>query len=156
MLVFFMMSCLPSTSLHPPAGSGIPRNFFRWGYARNFFRGVFNKFSWGQRAERMGIWGGSPLVRGSTQFANEWNPYSDKVVKDRIWQKVVTDRIWQTTSKLSRPWTTYLKSFQAWHLQPDERPTFRGVKDELGRLKSKTVWTDKLQLYWKRNGSACV
>lgn len=28
---------------------------------------------------------------------------------------------------------------QAWHLQPDERPTFRGVKDELGRLKSKTV-----------------
>jgi c-src tyrosine kinase len=28
---------------------------------------------------------------------------------------------------------------QAWHLQPDERPSFRGVKDELGRLKSKTV-----------------
>jgi len=28
---------------------------------------------------------------------------------------------------------------EAWHLQPDERPTFHGVKDELGRLKSKTV-----------------
>jgi hypothetical protein len=26
--------------------------------------------------------GGSPLVRGSTQFANDWNPYSDKVVTD--------------------------------------------------------------------------
>jgi len=28
--------------------SGVPRNFFRWG---------FNKFSWGQRTERTGIWG---------------------------------------------------------------------------------------------------
>jgi len=65
-------------------------------------------------------------------------------------------RMWHTTSKLSRLWITFLKHFQAWHLQPDERPTFHGVKDELGRLKSKTVWTDNLQLYWKRNGSACV
>jgi hypothetical protein len=29
-----------------------------------------------------GFGGGSPLVRDSTQFANEWNPYSDKVVTD--------------------------------------------------------------------------
>jgi len=72
------------------------------------------------------------------------------------WIKVKFQGIWQTTSKLTRSWIMFLKHFQAWHLQPDERPTFRGVKDELGRLKSKTVWTDKLQLYWKRNGSACV
>jgi hypothetical protein len=43
---------------------------------QNFFSGGgFNKFSWGQRVRGSG--GGSPLVRGSTQFANEWNPYSD-------------------------------------------------------------------------------
>jgi hypothetical protein len=50
--------------------SGVPRNFF--------FLEVFNKFSWGQGAERTGIWERySPLVRGSTQFASEWNPYSE-------------------------------------------------------------------------------
>jgi hypothetical protein len=38
--------------------------------------GGVNKFILGQRAEITGIWGGSPLVRGSAQFANEWNPYS--------------------------------------------------------------------------------
>ena len=32
--------------------------FFFWG-------GGFNKFSWGQRTERTGIWGHSPLVKGS-------------------------------------------------------------------------------------------
>ena len=30
------------------------------GVPRNFFRGGFNKFSWGQRTERTGIWGHSP------------------------------------------------------------------------------------------------
>jgi hypothetical protein len=30
----------------------------------------------------MRIWGGSPLVRGSTQFENEWNSYSDYIVTD--------------------------------------------------------------------------
>jgi hypothetical protein len=34
----------------------------------------------GQRERRSG--GGSPPVRGSTQFANERNPYSDWVVTD--------------------------------------------------------------------------
>jgi hypothetical protein len=52
------------------------------GVLRNIFRGWFNKFSSGQGAERMEIWGRSPLVRGSAQFANEWNLYSDWVVTD--------------------------------------------------------------------------
>ena len=30
-----------------------------------FGGGGFNKFSWGQRTERKGMWGGNPLVRGS-------------------------------------------------------------------------------------------
>jgi hypothetical protein len=34
----------------------------------------------GQR--EWGSGGGSPLVRGSTQFANKLNPYSDYVVSD--------------------------------------------------------------------------
>jgi len=43
----------PETSTIPfPPSSGVPRNFVRVG---------FNKFSWGQRTERMGIWGSSPL-----------------------------------------------------------------------------------------------
>ena len=37
--------------------SGVPRNFFRGG-------GGFNKFSWGQRTERTGIWGRQPLSQG--------------------------------------------------------------------------------------------
>jgi hypothetical protein len=54
--------------------SGVPRNFFRGGgdYARIFFKGKGSKNSVedrGQRERRSG--GGSPLVRGSTQFANE-------------------------------------------------------------------------------------
>ena len=43
--------------------SGVPRNFFRGG------RG-FNKFSWGQRTERTGIWGRSLLVRSSGGSCN--------------------------------------------------------------------------------------
>jgi len=41
-------------------------NYTVWvsGVPRNFVRG-FNKFSRGQRTERTGIWGSSPLVRGS-------------------------------------------------------------------------------------------
>jgi hypothetical protein len=45
-------------------------------YPEFFFGGEFNKFSWRQRAERTGIGGGNPLVRGSAQFANGWNSYS--------------------------------------------------------------------------------
>jgi hypothetical protein len=45
-------------------------------YPGILFGGGFNKFSWGQRAERTGIWERYPLVRVSAHFANEWNPYS--------------------------------------------------------------------------------
>jgi hypothetical protein len=47
---------------HCAHGSGVPRN--------SLSGGGFNKFSSGQRAKRMLIWGGSPLVRGSTPLAN--------------------------------------------------------------------------------------
>jgi hypothetical protein len=40
------------------------------GVPRNFFRGGFNKFSSEQRTERTGIWGGSPIVRGSGGSCN--------------------------------------------------------------------------------------
>jgi hypothetical protein len=70
---------------HTLGGSGVPRNFFRWWLMQEFF------WEWvgcstnsvedrGQR--QWGSGGCSPLVRGSTQFANEWNPYSDDVVTD--------------------------------------------------------------------------
>jgi hypothetical protein len=56
-------------------GCGLCQEFFSgWGGSRNAveYRG--------QREQESG--GGSPLVRGSTQFVNEWNPYSDYVVTD--------------------------------------------------------------------------
>jgi hypothetical protein len=44
-----------------------PRILFGWGGSTN---------SVGDRGQReRGSGGGSPLVRGSTQFSNEWNPY---------------------------------------------------------------------------------
>jgi hypothetical protein len=49
----------------------------------------------GQRERRSG--GGSPLVRGSAQFANEWNPYSDYVVTDYF------PRNWKFGSDLLKP-----------------------------------------------------
>jgi hypothetical protein len=55
-------------------GSGVPRNFFGGGSSTNSVEGR------GQREWRSG--GGSPLVRGSTQFANECNRYSYYVVMD--------------------------------------------------------------------------
>jgi hypothetical protein len=71
--------------------SGVPRIFFRGGGGglnNEFFRWVLHNvffLGWGgstnvvaEKGQReWGSWGGSPLVRGSTQFANEWNPYSD-------------------------------------------------------------------------------
>jgi hypothetical protein len=48
--------------------SGVPRNFVWGGCSTNSVEGK------GQREQGSG--GGSPLVRGSAQFANEWNPYS--------------------------------------------------------------------------------
>jgi hypothetical protein len=56
------------------SGSGVPRNFFGVGGSTN---SVEDR---GQRERRSG--GGSPLVRGSAQFANELNPYSYYVVTD--------------------------------------------------------------------------
>jgi hypothetical protein len=52
-----------------PKISSVPRNFFGR-------EGGSNKFSSGQRAERRGIWGSSPLDRGFTEFVIERNPYS--------------------------------------------------------------------------------
>jgi hypothetical protein len=48
-----------------------PESFilFFWG------GGGLDKLSRGQRAERTGSGGGSPLVRGSAIFANELNPF---------------------------------------------------------------------------------
>jgi hypothetical protein len=54
--------------------SVVPRNFFRGG-------GSTNSVEDRGQTER-GSGGGSPLVRGSTRWANEWNPYSDYVVMD--------------------------------------------------------------------------
>jgi hypothetical protein len=55
-----------------PVPIGVPKNFF-WGgcYARNFFRGVQQIQLRTKGRENRDLGGGSPLVRGSTQFANE-------------------------------------------------------------------------------------
>ena len=53
--------------------SGVPRIFFGGG--------GFNKFSWGQRTERTGIWGRSPLVRGSGGSCNLVQEMSFHIVK---------------------------------------------------------------------------
>jgi hypothetical protein len=56
--------------------SGVPRNIFRGGgYARNL-GGSTNSVE-DRRQRELGSGGGSVLVKCSTQFANEWNPYSD-------------------------------------------------------------------------------
>ena len=49
------------------------------GVPRNFFRGGFNKFSWGQRERGSG--GGSPLVRGSGGSCNLVQEISFHIVK---------------------------------------------------------------------------
>jgi hypothetical protein len=52
--------------------SGVTRNFFSGGgYARNFFRGGSTNSVEDRRQRERGSGGGSPLVRGSTRFANE-------------------------------------------------------------------------------------
>ena len=60
-------------STGPHRVSGAPRNFFSGG-------GV-NKFSWGQRTERTGIWGRSPLVKGSGGSCNLVQEISFHIVK---------------------------------------------------------------------------
>jgi hypothetical protein len=59
-----------------------PVELFLGGLHQKFILGGVNKFSRGQRAQRKGMWDGSLLVRASTRFANELNPYSDYVVMD--------------------------------------------------------------------------
>jgi len=54
----------------PPRTSGVPRNFFRGG---------FNKFSWGQRERGSGS--GSPLFRGSGGSCNLVQEISFHIVK---------------------------------------------------------------------------
>jgi hypothetical protein len=61
-------------------GSGVPRNIFRGGGLHHefFLGGQCTLLMTGHSEWESGD--GSPLVRDSTQFANEWNPYSDYVV----------------------------------------------------------------------------
>jgi hypothetical protein len=61
----------------------LPHLQAQWRTQEFFFGGgggEFYKFSWGRIAYRTGIGGRgrsrSPLVSGSAQFANGWNPYS--------------------------------------------------------------------------------
>jgi hypothetical protein len=60
-------------------------SFFAVAYPRIFFflggGGSTNSVEDRGQTER-GSGGGSPLLRSSTQFANEWNPYSDSIVPD--------------------------------------------------------------------------
>jgi len=51
------------------------------GVPRNFVPGGFNKFSWGPRTERTGIWGRKPLVRGSGGSCNLVQEISFHIVK---------------------------------------------------------------------------
>jgi hypothetical protein len=69
-----------------PQLQNIPTFIFQqqWGIQDCFFmggRGSTNSVEARRQRER-GSGGGSHLVRGSTQFANKWNPYSDYVVTD--------------------------------------------------------------------------
>jgi hypothetical protein len=50
---------------------GLHQEFFRGVYTRNFFRGVSTNSVEDRGQRERGSGGGSPLVRGSTQFANE-------------------------------------------------------------------------------------
>jgi hypothetical protein len=52
----------------------------------------------GQRAERTGIWGGSPLDRGSAQFACEWTRSLIRLLR------MYCKRNWEFGSALSKLW----------------------------------------------------
>ena len=66
--------CLPSAATAFVPHEWRTQEFFRRG-------GEFNKFSWGQRTERTGIWGRSPLVRGSGGNCNLVQEISFHTVK---------------------------------------------------------------------------
>jgi hypothetical protein len=53
-----------------PLASGAPKNFVRGG-------GGSKNLVEDRRQRERGSEGSSPVVRGSAQFENEWNPYSD-------------------------------------------------------------------------------
>jgi hypothetical protein len=74
----------PVTKMAPDTSITIYINYialeFPGIFLGNWGGGGFNKFRFWHR--KRGSGGGSPLVRGSTRFANEWNPYSGYVVMD--------------------------------------------------------------------------
>jgi hypothetical protein len=51
--------------------SGVPRNYLGWGLRQEFFSGVSTNSVEDIGQREWGSEGGGPLVRGSTQFANE-------------------------------------------------------------------------------------
>jgi hypothetical protein len=60
-----------------PEAVAYPGFFSVGGYTRIFFSGSLKNLVEDRGQREWGSGGGSPLVRGSTQFANELNPYSD-------------------------------------------------------------------------------
>jgi hypothetical protein len=78
--------------------------------ARGFCSGRgFNKFCWGQKAEKTGFVGGSPLIRGSAQFANEETRILIRLLR------MYFPRNWEFGSALSKLmplfWRIYCLSF---------------------------------------------
>jgi hypothetical protein len=61
--------CSRNIRLSSVSNSGVPRNFLVGGCSTNSVEDRWQR-EWGSG-------GVSPLVRGPTHFANEWNPYSD-------------------------------------------------------------------------------
>jgi hypothetical protein len=70
------------------------------GYARNFFGEGGSTNSIEDRGQReRGSGGGSPLVRGSTQFENELNPYSNYLIR---LLRMYIPRNWEFGSALAK------------------------------------------------------
>jgi len=57
------------------------RTLYEWRTQEICSGGGFNKFTCGQRTERTGIWGGSPLVKGSGGSCNLVQEISFHIVK---------------------------------------------------------------------------
>jgi hypothetical protein len=78
--------------------SEVSSYFHASGLPRNFVRGCpTNSVEYRGQRER-GSGGGSPLVRGSTQFANEWNPILIRLLR------IYFPRNWEFGSALSKLW----------------------------------------------------
>jgi hypothetical protein len=95
--------CIKFISLHAMM-QWRTQEFCSWG-------GSTNSVDTGQRERGSG--GGSPLVRDSAQFANEWNPYSYYVVTDDL------PRNWKFGSALSK-----FRNFGGWGLNPLNTPLY--------------------------------